>query len=125
MTEIEFNTLYGVNQELYKQIASPSDAEIDRQLSKLGAWLSVKFQNTYFMLLCREKYDFTIFKLENSQYFEATKELKEVLQSRGTIIEIVFSPEHQFFECWVRDEETEEVSMYAFFPCDEWVITIE
>lgn len=125
MSDVELGTLYETNQELYKQIEAPSEQEIDKQLAQVGAWFSSQFYKNYYLLYCREKHDFTIFHLENSEYFEAVQELKQVLQSRGTILEIVYSHDFHFYECWVRDEETEEVNMYAFFSCDDWVIDIE
>lgn len=123
MTQIQADTLYKVNQELYKQITPPKEKEVNKILAQVGAWLSSKFQEEYFMLYCREKDDFTIFHLEGSEYFEAVQELKEVLLSRGTILDIVYSHDFHFYECWIKNGN--DVSMYAFFPCGDWVITIE
>lgn len=124
MSEVELDTLYNVNRKLYENVDFPTEMELDHQLASVGAWFSAIFEHNYFMLLCREKYDFTIFKVEHS-YNEAIQELREVLESRGRIIEIVFSHDFDFYECWVKDEETDEISMYAFFPCDDWVIDVD
>lgn len=123
MADMELGTLYETNQELYKHLTPPSEKELDTQLASIGAWFSSKYRDTYFMLLCREKNDYTVFRLKGSEYFEAIQELKEVLQSRGTILEVVYSHDFHFYECWVRDDEG-NVSMYAFFPCDDFVIEV-
>lgn len=123
MTDVEMGTLYEANQEAYKNLTPPDEKELDTQLASVGAWFSSKYKDTYFMLLCRELYDFTVFKLEGSEYFEAVQELKEVLESRGTILEVVYSHDFHFYECWIKDK-TGEVFMYAFFPCDDFVIEV-
>lgn len=123
MADVELGTLYEANKEAYKQLTPPTDEEIDNQLTSIGAWFSSKYDDTYFMLLCRELYDFTIFRLKNSEYFEAIQEIKEVLQSRGTILEIAYSHDFHFYECWIKTDN-DEVFMYAFFPCDDFVIEV-
>lgn len=37
------------------------------------------------MLMCKERSDFTMIHIENNHYPQAVKELKEILQERGTI----------------------------------------
>lgn len=127
MPQATLGTLYEANQQMYQQLATPSDKIIEKQLNKMLDWIINNLIHCYyFMLLCREKYDFTIFSCSQYTDYENLKnEIKEVLQSRGTIIEIRLSDNKDMYECWVREEETKEVSMYAFFDCNDWVIEIE
>ena len=123
MAEVEIDTLYGINKQLYKKI-NPNKNNINMQLNALEIWFSALLNNKYFMLLCRERNDYTIFHIK-SDYKKAISELREVLESRGTILDMVYSEEFKLYECWIKDYEDEEVFMYAFFPCDDWVINIE
>ena len=127
MAEIELGTAYEINKELWKQIAQPSEDMIKTQLASLCSWLSSNYKNHYYMLLCREKNDYTIFYIKQSAYYELGKEMKEVLESRGEIVDISYSHKFGFYECWVREhgQDEDEYTMYAFFPCDDWVIEVE
>lgn len=125
MADIEMGTLYEANKEAYKQINPLSDKRIDKELAQIGAWMSSQYFNSYYLLYCREKHDFTIFHLKDSEYLEAVQEIKEVLETRGQILDISYSHDFEFYECWIKNIETEEISMYAFFPCEDWVIEVE
>lgn len=124
MAQIELDTLYGINKQLYAKI-NPDQEKIDERLNQiklLGSW------NQYYMLLCREKNDYTIFHINENLAFkdeQIRKEIKEVLESRGTIIDIVQMNQLDFCECWIRENDTNEIFMYAFFPCQDWVIEVE
>lgn len=123
MAKVEVDTLYGINKQLYAKITPDEDKinELINRIKFLDSW------NQYYMLLCREKNDYTIFYTGNSIDIKnnTRKEIKEVLESRGTIIDIVQSESKDFYECWIREEDTEEIFMYAFFPCQDWVIEVE
>ena len=74
------------------------------------------------MLLCRERYDFTVFHLYELQNENppsiAAKELIKILQNRGDILSI--EKEQDAFEIWLSIDE--EVFAYYLFACDDWVI---
>lgn len=123
-TQVEVDTLYGVNKQLYAKV-TPSKKQIDKQLEELKTFISYS-SNTYWMLLCREKNDYTVFNIvESAKYEKMINELKEVLEGRGTIIDVRYSTTSGFYECWIKEKGTAEVFMYALFPCDSWVINIE
>lgn len=124
MAEVVMGTAYEINKEIWGQLANPDEQIIKTQLGSLGSWLSSNYKNHYYMLLCREKHDYTIIHLKQSAYYEAAQEVQEVLETRGSIIDIGYSHEFGFYECWVREPDG-EVNMYAFFPCDDWVIEVE
>lgn len=63
------------------------------------------------MLLCRERNDYTIFHINNFRFDEAIQELKEVLESRGEIIDISFVHGQNAWECWVRERRTEDIDV--------------
>ena len=69
-------------------------------------------------MLCRERYDFTVFRIVYSRV-DAVDEIIDVITSRGPVISID-KQEDNTWEMWVKDGEDDAV-MYKFFPC-EWII---
>ncbi len=122
MTEVELGTTYSLNQTAFQHIEPPAEPILRQELKHCAEWASLT-QQKYYMLLCRELNDYTIFYMEHEKLFELTEEIKEVLESRGVILEIAFSHASNFFECWVR-RDNGQVNMYAFFPCDDWVVVV-
>ena len=78
------------------------------------------------MLLCRERYDFTVFHLyENQNPYPpavAASELIDVLKNRGQILSIEKDNEtmNNAWEIWLKIED--EAFAYYLFQCDDWVI---
>lgn len=70
-----------------------------------------------FALLCRERYDFTVFRCKTSVTL-CVDEIIDVLSSRGQIIDIELQ-EDRTYECWVKIDD--EAFMYKLFKCD-WII---
>ena len=76
------------------------------------------------MLLCRERYDFTIFHLYQKQNLNppavAANELIELLKSRGTPISIEKDIDKNIWEIWIKIDD--EPFAYYLFNCDPMVI---
>lgn len=76
----------------------------------------------YFMLMCKEKSDFTLIHLNGYNYKRASDEVKEILESRGTLLAIDYVHGENHYECWVREEaedpENSEVFMFKLFDAD-------
>ena len=51
------------------------------------------------MLLCKERSDYTMFRLENFNYSKAVQELKEVLEERGDIMGFDFVHGENAYQC--------------------------
>lgn len=78
--------------------------------------------NRYWMLLCNERHDYTVFRFEvdfDSKKF--LKDLQECLLNRGAVLSIELTDEGNF-EIWIRDELTNENFVYYFFNYTEAVI---
>lgn len=76
------------------------------------------------MLLCKERSDYTVFHFsKNYDYENALKEIKEVLEERGTLLGVNYVHGEDTYECWVREGEGDdaEVYMYLLFDAD-WMI---
>ena len=81
------------------------------------------------MLLCRERYDFTIFHLYEKQNSNPCKiavtELIDLLKNRGEILSIEKDTTNSYmtnnaWEIWLKIDG--EAFAYYLFNCDDWVI---
>ena len=102
-----------------KQIETPLDpitvmTNLDEIADKV-----INFSN-YYMLLCKERSDYTVIHLTHKAPAEEEKKLfKELLldcfQSRGAIIDMRDGVEDNSWEIWLRDTITNEDVMYILF----------
>lgn len=88
----------------------------------------------YIGLLCRERYDFTIVKLNDFNYDKAVEAIKEVMQTRGEIVDVRYNHEEEYYEIWVREFMPEglseefskvwepQVFMFIVFDANDWVV---
>jgi len=79
----------------------------------------------YWMLLCRERNDFTVFITKNTNNCKkVSEELMPTLQNRGLILLIDEQPDGAY-EIWIRDPETNENFAYYLFDYSNAIIDIE
>jgi len=109
-------TLYDINKAALNSIPSKKTyLELEpcrsllREFKKLG----------YYMLLCRENNYYTVIqvqgaKVKNNDKFEDV--VIEILQQHGEIKELNYNEDKTAVECWVYDQEKEEVFMFLLFP---------
>lgn len=120
--DVSLGNLYDINKQLMATMPEMTDAEINLITPQLEEWFNWKLDG-YAMLLCRERYDFTIFHLYEKQnpYPQkvAVSELFELLKERGKILSIEKADESSW-EIWIKIEE--EAFAFYLFGCDEWVI---
>ncbi len=121
--DIVLGNLYDFNKQIMKQAAPLSQQELRPIKHKLEDWFNWQLDG-YAMLLCRERYDFTVFhlyeKLNKNPPAVATNELLEALNNRGEIISIEKTNDDEAWEIWLRIDE--EMFVYYLFCCDDWVI---
>lgn len=126
MTDIKnvsLGTLYDFNKMIMATQSPLTKNEINEKLQSLEDWFNLRIDG-YAMLLCRERYDFTVFHLYELQNENppsiAAKELIEILQNRGDILSIEKENNTSTFEIWLKIDE--EAFAYYLFACDDWVI---
>ena len=125
MAEITLGTLYDANKQILKTVKPHSEKRIEKDLASVGAWMSSFIDTHYFMLMCKERSDFTLIHLNNFNFMKAVEEIKEVLEERGTILSIDYIHGENCYECWVRQEgETpEETEVFLFMLFDaQWMV---
>lgn len=122
MADIAMTTMYEWNKNRIKALKGMSPYKIDEHKKDVVNFM-MDTSNSYYMLLCRERNDYTIFKtdttLEGSKY-NTNVILNEILPTRGTLKEIEKNDEQGTIEFWVENQDG--VFLYLFFPCDTFVI---
>ncbi len=113
--------LYELNKTLYKSLPEITFNELQERKKKIADWIG-ESDNKYYMLLCRERSDYTVFVISYSGQVTIDKEVIDIVCSRGKIKAIEI--EENFPERWVQFwiEDNKEIYMYAFFPYDSGVI---
>lgn len=114
--------------ELNKQALTKTEAITEDQLNEIKPQIEEWFNwqiDGYAILLCRERYDFTIFHLYEKANPNppaiAVSELIETLNNRGQILSIEKDTTNdKAWEIWVKIED--EIFAYYLFNCDDWVI---
>lgn len=120
---VPLGTLYDFNKQLMLKQKALTKSQIEQIMPQLEEWFNWQI-DAYAMLLCRERYDFTVFhlyeKLNVNPPAVAAKELIEVLKDRGTILSIEKDPFIDKWEIWLKIDG--EAFAYYLFNCDDWVI---
>ena len=141
MSTIVGQTNYEINQEGYRQINPLSESELIKSLENIETWFPfLPGDIEYIGILCRERNDYTIIHTPNYNYKKATQEIREILESRGEIMDIIYDNKGDYFQCWVRERRTKaiddlinglnydwkpQVWMFVVFNANDWVIKVE
>lgn len=118
-------TLYDLNKIAYLQVPEMNQEQYQKAAAQV--WQSLSKESKYYMLLCREKNDYTVFKIKNIEedYSQLWNTILEILQEdRNYIIKDVEGTESGYIEYWVQDKEEEQCYMYILFPYDWGVIEL-
>lgn len=123
--KVVVGSLYEMNQQLFKQMALPSKKKIDLDFANIGAWFSSHKDIKYYMLLCKERSDYTIFHFNGFNFNKAVDELRATLEERGDIMGIDYIHGDDVFQCWVRERgEDPDVYMFMLFDANWMVVEI-
>lgn len=112
-------TLYEMSKQ-FASTANPMDgATFNKQVNEVAEEM---MSAPYWMLLCRERFDFTVFHTEGVESKKKiTKELMPTLKNRGLVLFIDKQPDGAW-EIWVRDPDTNENFAYFLFDYTPGII---
>lgn len=119
MAEIEMGTLYELNKQIMSQLPPQSKQQLIQNFNIIGTWFG-KGLERWFMLMCKEKSDFTFLHITNEQFTKGIFELQDILRERGEVLAIQYVHGEDAFEIWVKNNEG-EVFLYMLFEA-EWMI---
>ncbi len=118
-------SLYELNKQAMRQLPPQSQKKLQKSLTSIGVWFGTfKQEDRWFMLLCREKYDYTVFHFKNPDYNQGVLNLKECIENRGQLFAIDYFHKENAYEIWIRNPETKEVSLYMLFNWAPMIIEI-
>ena len=98
--------LYKRCQEIAKEIYDAGDKKV----------------SNYWMLLCRERNDYTVFCIKQSLN-ELISALQDCFMNRGHVLDITKQPDNNY-EIWIRDFDTNENVVYYLFDYNSAIIEV-
>ena len=113
-------SMYDINKNLMAQEKPLDPIATNRAVKDAADGVLASFKR-YWMLLCRERNDYTVFIINSSKNLE--NELKETLLNRGQLLDIT-QQEDGNFEIWIRDPETKENFVYYLFDYSFGIIEV-
>lgn len=125
-TNINLGNMYDMNKQIMDQVGSPiNPIELYSYQKKIEDWFNWKI-DSYAMLLCHERRDYTVFHLYEKQNPNppalAAQELIGCLLDRGDVLSIEETEDKQAWEIWLRIDE--QSFCYYLFPYDNAVIEV-
>lgn len=124
-SKMTLGTLYDFNKQLMSQAKKLRRIDFKDSLNQIKDFIKEK-NNKYFMLLCKERSDYTVFVLFKKEDFDRQifkKELYECLTNRGQVLSIEKTKDKQAYEIWIKIDE--EAFVYYLFPYDLGVIEVK
>jgi len=115
-------TLYDINKSIIENnIKELTSEEIEEKKELIDSLLQ-RTNNKYYMLLCNDRKDYTVFVNEENDIDNFLKILlDECLPNRGKIKSIEDTEDNQAIEIWLSIEG--ESYCYYLFPYDNAIIT--
>ena len=121
-------TLYDFNKENMAQINPYTKQDLEKLCDQVAEhiWGDCFDKNpgdkTYWMLLCRERNDYTVFCIKDSMV-ELADAIKDCLVNRGQVLDIT-KQEDGNYEIWIRDYLTRENVVYYLFDYNSAIIEV-
>ena len=118
-------TLYDMNKGLNLAEGTLKTHEVKDEIRKIIKPFFQDKEDSYFMLLCRERYDFTIFRFTDKNELEMSHILRGVLDcltNRGDTISIELTENEDAIEIWMVIEG--ESYVFYLFPYDVGIIEV-
>lgn len=115
-------TLYDAAKQMIANEIPMDHVNFNRKICEVATKM---LEKDYWMLLCRERNDFTIFRtIDTDEHKKIVKELIPTLKNRGLVLLIDEQP-NGAYEIWIRDPETEENFAYYLFDYSNAIIDIK
>lgn len=120
-TNVELGSLYDINKSIINNLPSLTQEEIQEKNAEIEDFI-LHTADTYYMLLCNDRKDYTIFNLKETDSFKEAIQilLEECLPNRGEIKSINLTEDKQAIEIWLFIDK--ESYCYYFFPYSLGVI---
>ncbi|MCD8211080.1 MAG: hypothetical protein LUC37_06010 [Prevotella sp.] len=117
--------LYSLNKSVVATEKPLKDYEIKDAINRYAEPFFTNSKDSYYMLLCRERYDFTLFNFVRKKSFvigTSLQDLRECLTNRGQVLSIENTENKDALEIWLLIDE--EPYCYYLFPYDLGVVEV-
>lgn len=120
MSQVKMGTLYDINKSIIENNIEPlTKEELEEKKILISSFMKSK-ENKYFMLLCNDRKDYTIFNILSTEENIVNILVDECLPNRGQVKSIAQTEDNAAIEIWISIDK--ESYCYYFFPYDLGVI---
>ena len=112
-------TLYEVSKQLIANEHPMDSINFTQTMADISSAMDDK---DYFMRLCKERNDYSIFITEGCNRKEISKELIPTLSNRGKVLVVDKGVSDYSWEIWIRDPITNENFLYILFDYSQGII---
>lgn len=129
-SEVSLGNLYDLNKQLMAKEEIMIEEDVRKAVKGLSKWFidEINLYHKYFMLLCNEARDYTLFNLNannrvtvaSNAHSHAAEDVIECMRNRGDLLSIEHQPDG-VWEIWIRNSE-DDCYAYYLFPYDTAVI---
>ena len=121
-TDITLGSAYEINKNLVEKYEKElTSEELNQKKEELLTFLDAKNDN-YYMLLCNDRKDYTVFRLVEDKNELINILVDECLLNRGAVKGIDLTEDKYAMEIWLSIDN--EAFCYYFFPYGEAVIEV-
>lgn len=125
MSKVELGTIYDFNKNLVQKTQIQLSEKILNDKKKTIEYFLDNTIGNYYMLLCNEKKDYTVFDFKENRTIERYADcakclVDECLKNRGEIRGIDITEDKTAIEIWMSIDN--ESYVYYFFPYENGVI---
>ena len=127
-SEVTLGNLYEMNKQLMEKEKPITETELQLAKEHLRNWITNNVRQKYFMLLCHELRDYTLFNLDKTSswaiaqpttVYQSVNDIIECMTNRGQLL-MVDEQEANSWELWIRNSEG--CFVYYLFPYGEAVL---
>lgn len=120
-SEIILGNLYDINKQIMDKEPELSTEETTKIKEELCSWFLEKINQKYFMILCHEERDYTLFNLDGLRIGSTDKEkciiaaedVIDCMKNRGILLSVC-KQDDGAYEIWIK--KTEGCCAYYLFP---------
>lgn len=126
-SEVNLGNLYDMNKQLMEQEVEISNEVLAQKMDAIHDWLWDN-NTKYYMLLCHERRDYTVFNLDKTNSWKQVEhrnccamveDIVECMRNRGIILAMDLQPDG-VWELWIRADG--ECFAYYLFPYTDAVL---
>lgn len=126
MADITLGNLYDFNKQAYANEKPLDPIQFNLKIKEATEDIFNRESN-YWMLLCKERSDFTVFQFCDYRFKKEIEEfqdsLKECINNRGQLLEVEKQDDGNY-EIWIRDPANNENFAYYLFDYSFGIIKI-